>query len=103
MRPIYPSIQSLSNQIHRLDYKEESDTVTVRQYTRVSKYSTAEIPYEGLVWSSMASGFRKTEATFNFPVRRRLHFILGPVLLLTEAQSCPTLATVYPLADISVE
>jgi hypothetical protein len=63
-------LQSLSNQIHRLDYKEESDTVTVRQYTRVSKYSTAEIPYEGLIWSSMASSFRKTEAMFNFPVRR---------------------------------
>lgn len=67
LAPFFP--QSLSNQIHRLDYKKESDTVTVRQYTRVSQYSTAEIPYEGLVWSSMASSFRKTEAAFNFPVR----------------------------------
>lgn len=49
----------------------------------MSKHSTAEIPYEGLVWSSMAPGFKRTEASFSFPVSLSSNFATMSHLRLT--------------------
>ncbi|CDZ97520.1 Uncharacterized conserved protein, contains DEP domain [Phaffia rhodozyma] len=65
---------SWSNTIHRLDMNEESQSITVRRYTRKPTYSIAPKEYEAMVWTQGSSGFQKVQASFHYPAARLASF-----------------------------